>query len=304
MTTDDRAGAPAVSILVPSYNYAAFLAEALEGIRAQTRTDWECLVADDGSADDSPAVAASFAARDPRFRVLAHPGGGNRGLAATLALGLSQARGAWTAFLESDDLWRADCLERRLETARASGADVVFNDVEPLVMPGADRAWFDGSVPRIMRRHAARPVPFHPVADFLAGNVIPTFSCAMARTDLLRSLSWDSPVPRWLDWHIWAQAARTAAFAFVPEKLSRWRLHAGSWNSRPDPAAYLRDFSRMGRNLRRLCLPSLRREGRWGWMAFLFLPAPLRLLWRLAPVLARHGIDPILRRLRPAAERR
>lgn len=317
-----------VSVLVPSYNYVRYLPVALKSVLDQTFANFELLIVEDGSADQSLAVARAFAARDSRVRVLTHPDGKNHGLPATLALGLAHARGPWIAFLEADDLWRPDCLERRLETLRHSGADVALNNIAPLPMPGAKTEWFEGYVPRVMRWHEAQsagtsamraPVAFMPgdipphgapVAidarcgraygagnSFLLENRIPTFSCAMARAELLRAVSLRSPVPRWLDWWVWAQLAQCAKFAYVPEKLTRWRLHPKSWNAKIRPASYMDDYRAMGRGLRRLCARKLARDRQWRWLAFLFLPAFARVAARLAQPLAEDGLSPTLRRV-------
>ena len=67
--------APAVTVIVPSYNYARYLPGALRGVLGQSMTDFELLLVEDGSTDQSPAVARSFAARDSRVRLLTHADG-------------------------------------------------------------------------------------------------------------------------------------------------------------------------------------------------------------------------------------
>ena len=202
---------PAVSIIVASYNYEQWLPQALQSALDQYVADFELLVVDDGSADGSPAVAREFAARDARVRVLTHADGGNHGLPATLALGLAAARGQWTAFLEADDVWLPDTLSLRLAAAAGTDAGVIFNDVELWPMPGAATGWFTGYVPRVMAGHARRggagQRDFSLCGPMLVENVIPTFSCAMVRTELLRACDWQSPVPRWTDWWLWCQLA-------------------------------------------------------------------------------------------------
>lgn len=188
---------PAVSIIVASYNYEQWLPQALQSALDQYVADFELLVVDDGSADGSPAVAREFAARDARVRVLTHADGGNHGLPATLALGLAAARGQWTAFLEADDVWLPDTLSLRLAAAAGTDAGIIFNDVELWPMPGAATGWFTGYVPRVMAGHARRggagQWDFSLCAPMLVENVIPTFSCAMVRTELLRACDWQSP---------------------------------------------------------------------------------------------------------------
>ena len=293
--------APVVTVIVPSHNYARYLPGALRGVLGQSVEDIEILLVEDGSTDQSLAVARAFAARDPRLRVLTHADGKNHGLPAGLALGLAEARGRWTAFLEADDLWHPHCLERRLEVAEQvtaqGGAGVVCNDIAPFAMPGADTAWFEGYVPRVMRWHARHERTVCDVRPFLLENKIPTFSCAMARTDLLRRISLQTPVPRWLDWWVWAQLAARVPFAFAPEKLTRWRLHPKSWHHKVEVFSYLEDFRRMGRGFRRLFARDLARQRQWGALAFLWLPATLRLAARMALVAREDGLARALRRI-------
>ena len=115
---------PFVSVLVSSYNYAHYLGKALDSVLAQSYAQFELIVVDDGSTDHSLALARAVALRDGRVRVLTHADGGNHGLAATMRLGLAHCRGEYVAFLESDDIWHADCLRERVETVRRTGADI------------------------------------------------------------------------------------------------------------------------------------------------------------------------------------
>ena len=265
--------------------------------------DFELLVVDDGSADGSLAVAQDFAARDARVRVLTHADGGNHGLPATLALGLSVARGRWTAFLEADDVWTRDNLALRLAAADGTDAGVIFNDVELWPMPGAATGWFAGYVPRVMAGHARRgragQRAFSLCGPMLVENAIPTFSCAMVRTELLRACDWQSPVPRWTDWWLWCQLACRTRFFFVPHRLVRWRLHATSQHHGVG-GGYLHDYARMGRGLARLLGPELTAGGRRRWLWYLHLPAAVRLAVRLGRMVVYQGLH---RSLRQVAER-
>ena len=91
-----------VSIAVPVYNTARFLSAALDSLLAQDYIHWEGLLWDDGSSDGSAEIAAEYARRDPRFRLLGN--GGNNGNPRALALALAQARGAFVGVLDGDDL--------------------------------------------------------------------------------------------------------------------------------------------------------------------------------------------------------
>jgi len=107
---------PAVSIVTPVYNGARFLPETIESVEAQTFRDWEWLLVDDGSTDDSLEICRKAAAADGRIRVLSHPAGVNRGQAASRNLAIQHSRGDLLAFLDADDLW----IPEKLEFDRAS----------------------------------------------------------------------------------------------------------------------------------------------------------------------------------------
>ena len=113
-----------VSIITPAYRAAATVERTIESVRAQTHGDWELLVADDCSPDDTRARVAEWARRDPRIRLIALERNG--GPAAARNAALAQARGRWIAFLDSDDFWLPTKLERTLDHARRHGAALVF----------------------------------------------------------------------------------------------------------------------------------------------------------------------------------
>ncbi|MFK7989421.1 MAG: polysaccharide deacetylase family protein [Sandaracinaceae bacterium] len=106
---------PRLSIVVPVYDAGDFLEEAVEQVRKQTFSDWELLLFDDGSKDDSRARARALAKQDPRIRTSAHPGGGNRGQYATRVAAAEEVRTDLVALLDQDDLWDLDYLEKHLK---------------------------------------------------------------------------------------------------------------------------------------------------------------------------------------------
>lgn len=103
---------PRVSVVMPVYNASRFLLETVGSVQRQTLADWELLAVDDGSDDDSVAVLGALAAHDPRIRLLTT--GGNLGAGGARNLAMAKARGRWLAFLDADDLWHREKLERQL----------------------------------------------------------------------------------------------------------------------------------------------------------------------------------------------
>ena len=105
---------PKVSILTLSYNKGPFLAECLESVLAQTYPDWECIVVDDGSTDNTWEVAQAYAAKDPRIKAYHKENWGYAGLAATHNFALERASGALIAILDGDDLWPPERLAHQV----------------------------------------------------------------------------------------------------------------------------------------------------------------------------------------------
>lgn len=110
---------PAVSAIIIFLNEERFLAEAIESVRAQTFDDWELILVDDGSTDASTAIARRAAAGCRRTRVVHHPDRANRGMSASRNLGVSVAHGELIAFLDGDDVWLPDKLERQVALHRS-----------------------------------------------------------------------------------------------------------------------------------------------------------------------------------------
>lgn len=110
--SDDEAIKPVVSIVIPNKNRAGLVREALESLRAQTLQEWEAIVVDDGSTDESVVGVEALARVDPRVRSYRRQGtpGGNT----CRNEGMDHSRGDWVIFLDSDDMLSPDCLEGRL----------------------------------------------------------------------------------------------------------------------------------------------------------------------------------------------
>jgi glycosyltransferase involved in cell wall biosynthesis len=124
-----------VSVVTIFLNEAAFLEEAIESVRAQTHERWELLLVDDGSSDESSSIARRYARREPnRIRYLSHPRHENRGMSASRNLGIAGARGEFIAFLDGDDVWLPEKLERQLL--------LLHEHPEAQIVYGPSQLWF------------------------------------------------------------------------------------------------------------------------------------------------------------------
>lgn len=114
-----------VSIIMPSYNTAGFIAETIRSVIAQTYENWELIIVDDCSTDNTDAVVAEFLA-DTRIRYIKNEQ--NSGAAISRNRALREARGRWIAFLDSDDLWLPEKLEKQIAFMKEKGYAFSYTD--------------------------------------------------------------------------------------------------------------------------------------------------------------------------------
>lgn len=107
-----------VSIVMPSYNTAEYIAESIRSVQAQTYSDWELIIVDDCSSDDTDRVVEGFLS-DERIRYFKNEK--NSGAAISRNRALREAKGKWVAFLDSDDLWHPEKLERQISFMKENG---------------------------------------------------------------------------------------------------------------------------------------------------------------------------------------
>lgn len=125
--------APEISVIVPVYNSGKYLRECIDSILAQTFSDFELILIDDGSTDDSPAICDEYAARDHRIHVIHQP---NSGVSAARNAGIEAAKGQWIMFVDSDDMIKPDMVQTLLDEAERTDADIVTCDFEFLYPDG------------------------------------------------------------------------------------------------------------------------------------------------------------------------
>ena len=217
---------PKVSIIVPCYNYARFIPETLECLKKQTHTNWECIVVDDGSSDDSRAVVKPFVDQDARYKYIYQD---NTGLPGARNTGIKNATGDFIQFLDSDDLLEPKKLELQLKAFQENPeADIVysglryFQDGKPnelrYSMDWRNRPWTlnksgKGST---LLKHFVTSCIIMPPMPLLRKE-------ALEKTGLfkrdLRSCE---------DWEFWFRCARldlNFVYQGAPETLSLMRMH-------------------------------------------------------------------------------
>ncbi|HEX8148862.1 MAG TPA: glycosyltransferase [Pyrinomonadaceae bacterium] len=207
---------------MPAYNAGRYIAESVESVRGQTFQDWELVVVDDGSSDDTGEVARRLAAADARVRYVRRPNGGQ---AAARNTGLAEARGRLVAFLDADDLWLPEKLALQIAVMEEKGVDLVYTDGYIFSE--------DGAVPAEERFHIlpgeARGVEMF--RTLFTSNRIGTLSVLVKRSalDAVGLFDEDRAYQNSEDYDLWLRLARWgASFYGMTEKLMRYRRHAAA----------------------------------------------------------------------------
>lgn len=204
-----------VSVVVPAFNAEATLSDTLESLLAQTHPHWEAVVVDDGSADGTARVARTYAARDPRIRLIQQANGGE---AAARNAGLAHARHEWLHFLDADDWIAPEFLERMLGALEADPALDAVHCLYARVAINGIRVVY----------------PYEPPAgDLFAAwarrSVFPVHACVVRRSLVVAVGPFDTSLRKSADWDLWQRVARTGArFGAVREILAYYRMQPHS----------------------------------------------------------------------------
>lgn len=210
-------GTPKVSVIVPCYNLGRFLGDTLRSVQAQTMTDWECIVVDDASTDDSAAVAAGFVKSDPRFSYLKNER--NLHVSATRNRGMAQARGRYLLPLDADDMITPETLallSQALDKDR--GIHLAYGGLQIMSEAG------------VLREGAHDwPPPFDFKEQIQGRNQVPTL-CMFRREVWERTGGYRRRLSPVEDADLWTRAA---SIGFVPRKVTDaatllYRLRADS----------------------------------------------------------------------------
>lgn len=211
-----------VSVVIPAYNAAAFIEATLDSVRAQTYTDYEIVVVDDGSSDGTHAVVEAWLARHKASgRCIRQP---NKMIAGARNTGLRAAAGAFIALLDHDDLWYPDKLERVMRAfAEHPEADLIGHHINMTK---------DGRVLRTIRKGPAAARMYERL--LLTGNALGP-SATVFRRDKALAIGGFRENPEFNtveDYDFWMRLSRVARFFFVDETLAEYPVVERSASSR------------------------------------------------------------------------
>lgn len=212
-----------VSVLIPSHNGAWCIARTLRSVQSQTLTDFEAIIVDDGSTDETAEVVRNCIADDPRFQLVRQP---NAGVAAARNRALAMAKGDYAAPIDHDDLWDPDFLARTMDALDRSRGRGVMAFTRSILIDASDHA------------PTQTPPDIPPHVDYrelLRRNPIGNGSCMVARRDALQRIGFDRDLVARFgqadDWWTQLQLSWSGEIIFIDAPLVRYRITADGASS-------------------------------------------------------------------------
>lgn len=227
-----------VSIVTPTYNSAAYLASTIESVRAQTFVDWELVLIDDGSSDNTVEISKEFAKQDKRIRVVQR---GHCGTAAARNNGFQETCPAaeFIAFLDHDDIWEPRALEQLIDALDRHPECPAAHGLARCIDMHGRRVEGDDLAERMRHRQVMQngecaDLPISMPTSFeaeLVLNYVVTPGTSLVRRHVLESVGGfeASAVPA-DDWDMNLRIARHGGFALVDDVILNWRRHPNAFS--------------------------------------------------------------------------
>ena len=221
---------PLISVLMTSYNYAGYIREAVDSVIAQAYKNWELIIVDDGSEDNSVEIIKEYEKNYPgQIRLYTHPGNENRNIAESMSLGLQQVKGEYIAFLESDDMMGPGCLSEKIEIfTKDPELSLVYSDIDLFGDEKEIHPKYSDYIEYI--RYAAKftDKQYDFLKILLMRNPVATFSNMMVKMQDIKEFNFNKGHQNWLDWWVLIHLAMKGKFHYINKKLCRWRIHKSS----------------------------------------------------------------------------
>jgi len=218
---------PTITVIIPAYNQSRFLSDSLNSIIAQTYTDWECIIINDGSTDNTQDVVKSYLNKIDKFLYIEQS---NRGLAATRNRGLDEAAGKYIQFLDADDVIGRTKFEKQLaDLSKTNNLALSYTDYfssteSDLTTPYPGGRYLPPTFVHndnklhdlIIRWEAQMSIPVH---------------CFLFDARFFKDygIRFDETLPNHEDWDCWMNIFRlNPKVYYIPEKLATYRIHTDS----------------------------------------------------------------------------
>jgi len=228
-----------VSVCVPTFNGGRHVEECLDSVVAQTFTDFEVLVVDDASTDDTTAVVERFRRRDPRVRV--ERNACNLGLVPNWNRCVELARGRWLKFVFQDDVIAPTCVEALLHARRPDCPLVVCRRTLSFEARGSDESavavsdeyslTLEHSLDRLFGEvpYVSAELVQGALLDHFGVNFVGEPTAVLVERDAFRRFGrFNAALVALCDFEFWARVGANTGLAYVPESLATFRVHAGS----------------------------------------------------------------------------
>jgi glycosyltransferase involved in cell wall biosynthesis len=250
---------PLISVIIPAFNSGKYLAQTIDSVLAQSYQNFEIIIVDDGSTDDTLQLAKNIAEKDNRIKVYSIPPAGRPSVPRNF--GIQQAKGDLVAFLDSDDLWGRSKLDDQLRVFRNNpktgfvySVSVTFGDVN-LLSPAYE------VFPLITKAAKNRE-------DLLKmGNTIP-LSSVLIKASLLKEVKGFDEDPQLLieDYDLWLRLSSLTTFRFLPRIHVFYRIHSSQFSADWETKKQRLDYLSKKRNIK---LPEYKfRRTRGGFFSF------------------------------------
>lgn len=203
---------PTISVIIPAYNAAAYIGEAIQSVLDQTFSDFELIVVDDGSTDDTAAVVKGFTDSRIHYHHQA-----NAGVANARNVGIGKVEGVFVAFLDADDLFLPANLEKKLYFLKGNPAISLVHSSE---------IKFDSTTGKIMNIVQGTEGNVLEKLLCMGEHVIHSPSSVVVRKELLNRIGgFDPKLSTSADWDMWVRMAVKTWFGYIQEPLVKYRIH-------------------------------------------------------------------------------
>ena len=212
---------PLISVVIPAYNAGQFLDETLESVLSQTYENWECIIVNDGSTDNTESVVKKWCEKDARFRYFYKE---NSGASDTRNFGIKETRGEYIAFLDADDILTSDNLEVRINVLIEQNVDLVATKLQH----------FTDKLPKVSKNNARQDVLYYAkegLTQLMAFNKVTpsTVLCKKSVMDEVGGFTWHKKAE---DLHCWLKVLFAGYKIYrIDETLLLYRLVENSMSS-------------------------------------------------------------------------
>ena len=212
---------PLISVVIPAYNAGQFLDETLESVLSQTYENWECIIVNDGSTDNTESIAKKWCEKDSRFRLTNKENGG---LSSARNYGIKESKAEYIAFLDADDILTPDSLEVRINVLIEQNVDLVATKLQH----------FTDKLPKVSKNNARQDALYYAkegLTQLMAFNKVTpsTVLCKKSVMDTIGGFTWQKKAE---DLHCWLKVLFAGYKIYrIDETLLLYRLVENSMSS-------------------------------------------------------------------------